>query len=74
LMDLQLPDINGIDLTIKIKALNSEVPIIAQTAFVNEFAKTKCLEAGCDDYITKPINKDMLLELIDSYFAKALVK
>ncbi len=74
LMDLQLPDINGIDLTIKIKAINSEVPIIAQTAFEKEFAKAKCLESGCDDFITKPINKDALLQLIDNYFTAALVK
>ncbi|MEI6820879.1 MAG: response regulator [Bacteroidota bacterium] len=74
LMDLQLPDISGIELTVKIKAINSEVPIIAQTAFEKEFAKAKCLEVGCNDYITKPINKDSLLELIDSYFSDVHVK
>ena len=72
LMDLQLPDINGIELTKKIKAINPEVPIIAQTAFASQFEKEKCLEAGCDDFITKPIEKQFILDLISNYFEKSL--
>ena len=67
LMDLQLPDIDGLELTKKIKAINQEVPIIAQTAFASQFDKERCIEAGCIDYITKPIEKQFLLDLCANY-------
>ena len=72
-MDIQLPDINGIELTKKMKAINPEVPIIAQTAFASEYDKAKCLEAGCDNYITKPIEKQAMMELIDSYLNEIII-
>ena len=70
LMDIQLPDINGIDLTKKIKEINSDVPIIAQTAFVNDFDKASCINAGCSDFLTKPIKKKRILDLLDTYLCE----
>lgn len=74
LMDIQLPDMNGLELTTKIKAINPNVPIIAQTAFASEFDRDKCFDAGCDDYITKPIGKKEILELINHYFTEEVIK
>jgi|WetSurMetagenome_2_1015567.scaffolds.fasta_scaffold00535_4 PAS domain S-box-containing protein len=64
LMDIKLPDINGLDLTRIIKSINSEIRIIAQTAFALSGDEEKALEAGCSGYITKPVNKEELLNLI----------
>ncbi len=67
LMDIQLPDISGYEVTKQLKKINKDIPIIAQTAFALEGDKEKSLEAGCDDYITKPIKAKKLLSLIDKY-------
>jgi two-component system, cell cycle response regulator DivK len=64
LMDIMLPDINGIEATRKIKEFKKELPIIAQTAFAMGGDREKCLEAGCDEYISKPISRSSLLSLI----------
>lgn len=68
LMDIKLPKMDGIEATKKIREFNKDVVIIAQTAFVFEKDKQKTLDAGCTDYISKPIMKDKLLELINKYF------
>ncbi len=70
LMDLKMPDMNGYEASKQIKMLNKEVIIIAQTAFAQTGDREKALEAGCDDYITKPIKKEELLALIQKYFNK----
>jgi len=67
LMDIQLPGITGFEATSEIKKIKPKLPIIAQTAFALKGEKEKSLEAGCDDYITKPIDKNYLIELIDKY-------
>ncbi len=65
LMDIKMPgEMNGLDATRYIRKLNSKIPIIAQTAYALEVDRTKALEAGCSDYVTKPINKNRLLALI----------
>jgi len=68
LMDIQLPDLNGYEATRQIRKFNTEVIIIAQTAFSLSGDREKALEAGCNDYISKPIKKDELLSLIRKYF------
>ena len=70
LMDIKLPDINGLELTKIIKQINSKIIIIAQTAFALSGDREKALEAGCSDYITKPLKKDDLLKLISRYALK----
>ncbi|MEI6091725.1 MAG: PAS domain S-box protein [bacterium] len=64
LMDIKMPDMNGYDATRLIRQFNKNVVIIAQTAFGLSGDRGKALEAGCNEYISKPINKDKLLELI----------
>jgi len=70
LMDIKMPEMDGCDVTKEIRKLNASVPIIAQTAYALEEEKIKSLEAGCNAYITKPINKKDLLCLIDSFLLK----
>ncbi len=67
LMDIQLPEMDGYTATKKIKHFRKNLPIIAQTAHVLEEDKTKSLNAGCDDYISKPINKNELMEKVIKY-------
>ncbi|MFO7656490.1 MAG: PAS domain S-box protein [Bacteroidales bacterium] len=56
LMDIQLPDINGLEVTRMIKGINKNLPVIAQTAYAMYGDESKCLKAGCDDYISKPVD------------------
>ena len=67
LMDIKLPDINGLELTKMIKTINREIIVIAQTAFALSGDREKAIEAGCVDYITKPIKREDLLNLISVY-------
>lgn len=70
LMDIQMPKLNGYQATSRIKELNPHLPIIAQTAYAMPNDNIKCIEAGCDDYISKPINSDLLLEKINDRFTR----
>jgi hypothetical protein len=63
-----MPDLNGYEATRQIRQFNKEVVIIAQTAFGLLGDREKALEYGCDDYISKPINKTELITLIKKYF------
>ncbi len=67
LMDLQLPVMDGYTATREIKAINSKVPIIAQTAHVMSGEKERCIQAGCDDYLSKPIRLNLLMETLAKY-------
>jgi len=68
LMDIQLPNLNGYEATRQIRQFNKDIVIIAQTAFGLAGDKAKAIEAGCNDYLSKPINRDELLGLIKKYF------
>ncbi|MBI9042451.1 MAG: response regulator [Lutibacter sp.] len=68
LMDIQMPNLNGLEGTKQIRKFNKNVIIIAQTAFGLSGDKEKSMKAGCNDYISKPINKDNLFSLIQKYF------
>lgn len=70
LMDLSMPVMNGLEATTAIKVFRSELPIIAQTAYAMEADREKTFQAGCDDYISKPIRRKVLLELLDKYIHK----
>lgn len=67
LMDIKLPDMNGYDATRKIREFNNKVKIIAQTAFAFAGDEVKAIQAGCNEYITKPIKKEILFSVIDKY-------
>jgi CheY-like chemotaxis protein len=70
LMDIRMPDMGGYEATRQIRLFNQEVVIIAQTAYGLTGDREKSMEAGCNDYISKPINKDKLLSLIQKYLKK----
>ena len=69
LMDLQLPGIDGLELTRRLKAdpATRDITIIAVTAYAMKGEQEKAEEAGCDDYVTKPIDTRALPELIARY-------
>lgn len=65
LMDIQLPGMDGNELTRKIKSYDKSIPVLAQTAHALEEDKKKSMEAGCDDYVTKPIDIELITHKID---------
>jgi PAS domain S-box-containing protein len=67
LMDIELPVMDGYTATREIKKIRPGLPVIAQTAFAMMGEREKSLEAGCDDYIAKPIRKEILLEVISKF-------
>lgn len=67
LMDIKMPEIDGLEASRYISKVKPEIPIVALTAFAMEGDKHKCLKAGCTDYISKPIENDQLYEIIEKY-------
>jgi len=67
LMDIKMPDLNGLEATIEIKKINPNIPVIAQTAYVMEEDEEASIKAGCDDYISKPIRPDNLLSIMSKF-------
>jgi len=70
LMDIYMPVLNGLDATRQIRSFNQQLPIIAQTATSKSDDIAKCKEAGCDDYISKPINLKTFLSTIQKHLIK----
>jgi hypothetical protein len=69
LMDINMPKLDGIEATRIIKSLNPEIVIVVQTAFILSGEERMCQEAGCDEFITKPIRLKYLLDTINRYLA-----
>lgn len=67
LMDIRLPAMDGLSATFKIKGLNPQIPVIIQTAYAMSNAHEEAINSGCDDFITKPIDTDALLKLLDKH-------
>jgi CheY-like chemotaxis protein/HPt (histidine-containing phosphotransfer) domain-containing protein len=74
LMDVQMPEMGGIEATVEIrnyeKNESNHIPIIALTAGVIKGEKEKCLEAGMDDFLAKPIEQNALHDVLEKYLAK----
>jgi PAS domain S-box-containing protein len=55
LMDIKMPDLDGLEATRRIKSVRKDLPVVAQTAYAMSTDEENCLRAGCDDYISKPL-------------------
>ena len=67
LMDMKMPEMNGLEATRQIKKKYSHITVIMQTAFAQTDDREKALAGGCDDYISKPIEEEQLFELMSKY-------
>lgn len=69
-MDIKMPVVDGYEATRAIRKISKEVPILAITAFAFESDREKALEAGCTDYLTKPISRDLLNQKLILYLGE----
>ena len=69
LMDIQMPVMNGHDATKLIRQHGLSIPVIAVTANAMAGDKEKCLAAGCDNYLSKPVDKQELSDMLSRYLA-----
>jgi len=69
LMDVQLPQMDGLTATRKIKDISDRVVIFAQTAYAFSIDQHQAELAGCDEFMTKPLNPTILLEKMDGYLS-----
>jgi PAS domain S-box-containing protein len=74
IMDIQLPEMDGFEATRIIRSLNSNIPVIAQTAFAMSDDKEKMKQAGFDDYISKPIDINKLLAIVNRWLTHSKIQ
>lgn len=67
LMDLKMMDMDGFEATKQIKAFRTDLPIIAITAYSESEDKRKALQAGCDEFLTKPVKKELLIKKLEEF-------
>ena len=71
IMDLQMPEVNGLEATIAIKKLRPDLPVIAATANTFEDEEQACRQAGCSAYMTKPLQFNKLFQFMEELFEAA---
>ena len=69
LLDVRLPDASGWELAREIKQIRPELPVIAQTAYAMPSDRQMSEQSGCDNYISKPIVKELLLQKMTGYLS-----
>ncbi len=74
LMDIKMPEVNGLDATRYISHTRPDLPIVAITAYAMESDKKVCLEAGCVDYLSKPVMREKLIQILTKYLLKEIAK
>lgn len=67
LMDIKMPRRDGLEATAVIKKKYPDLPVIAQTAYALDEDRVKILHAGCDGYVSKPLSKDRLMQVLQTY-------
>lgn len=67
LMDIKIPKLDGLEVTRRMKEISSRVPIIAQTAYAMAGDKEKALDAGCDDYVAKPLSRGEVIRKVNQF-------
>ncbi len=70
LLDMQMPEMNGLEAMLEIRKLKGDIPIIAQTAFIFEEEQNDLISAGCDACLLKPISQDQLLSVVSGFLKK----
>ncbi|MCF8304099.1 MAG: response regulator [Bacteroidales bacterium] len=68
-MEIKMPKMDGYEATRKIREFNSKVPIIAHTAYTLTEDRKKAMNAGCDDFMPKPIRPAILREMVQKYLS-----
>ena len=68
LMDMQMPEVDGLEATRQIKRIRPGLPIVATTANTYDENAMACKEAGCDGFLTKPLQFRKMFELMQSFF------
>ena len=66
-MDIKMPYMDGLEATRLIRGYSKDIPIIALTAFAFESDREKAIEAGCNDYLTKPVSQEAIEKILDKY-------
>jgi signal transduction histidine kinase/ActR/RegA family two-component response regulator len=72
LLDIQIPGIDGFDVARRLRAENYRGPIVAITAHAREGDRQRCIDAGCDDYLAKPVDRGRLIEACREWIGRAV--
>ena len=71
LMDIRMPEMNGLDATRIIKEVNHDMPVIALSAYAFEENIREAMDAGCDDFLAKPFRVEDLLDIVNKYIRQS---